>query len=114
MDDSAEFMLGVARSPEWGRVRSEHLKAYPRCECCGGDDELVAHHIKPFHKFPELELDPSNLITLCEGSSSPNMNCHLIVGHCGNWSSWNEKVRSFARAFGRILRRRGGVKWPFE
>jgi hypothetical protein len=43
----------------------------------------------PFHIRPNLELDPSNLITLCRGH-------HLYVGHNGNWKLWNPRVREDA------------------
>jgi hypothetical protein len=48
---------------------------------------LQAHHIKPFHLFPELELVESNWVPLCEGN--PSMNCHLVLGHLGNFASYN-------------------------
>lgn len=40
-----------------------------------------------------MELDPENLITLCEG---PAFNCHLFFGHLRNWSSHNPDVREDA------------------
>ena len=42
--------------------------------------------MKPVHKYPELELDPNNLITLCDKS------CHLYFGHLKYYKSWNPDV----------------------
>jgi hypothetical protein len=36
---------------------------------------------------PDLELDPANLITLCD-------RCHLFVGHLGLWASYNPTCRA--------------------
>jgi 5-methylcytosine-specific restriction enzyme A len=55
------------------------------------------HHIKPFHLFPDLELSFANLITL--GEACPTGNHHLLFGHLGYWSSWNEDVVKDARTF---------------
>lgn len=68
---------------------------------------MFAHSpvIHPFHLHPELELDPTNFITLCENGDK-NINCHLIFGHFGSFKdgynegvvedakSWNEKLSS--------------------
>jgi len=48
---------------------------------------MQVHHIKPFKLYPELELDPDNLLTLCNKTE-----CHQEKGHCGYYRSWNEKV----------------------
>lgn len=74
------------RSPKWPSVRKEHLKSNNKCIACGRDKKLEAHHIKPVHLFPGLELDPSNLVTLC---ADP---CHLLFGHLLNFKSWNSEV----------------------
>jgi 5-methylcytosine-specific restriction protein A len=81
------------RSPHWKGVRSKYLRANPTCSACDGVDRLEVHHIIPFHVFPELELDETNLITLCESRDS---NCHLRVGHLGSWRKWNADVRADA------------------
>jgi hypothetical protein len=54
---------------------------------------LNVHHVLPFHLKPELELDPSNLITLC---SSLDKNCHLDIGHGDNFRAYNASVREYA------------------
>lgn len=54
------------RSPHWSTVRKAHLEKHPACEVCGATAKLEVHHKLPFHLHPALELEGSNLITLCE------------------------------------------------
>lgn len=82
--------FGASRSSGWSSVRNSYLEQYDFCAVCGYKKNLNVHHIKPFHLFPDLELDPDNLITL--GEKCPTGNHHLFVGHLGNWASFNEKV----------------------
>lgn len=77
------------RSKLWGKVRKEHLKLNSKCEACGTQKKLQVHHIKPFHLHPELELEPTNLITLC---MNEQMDCHLLIGHGDDWQSYNPFV----------------------
>ena len=76
----------ATRSSKWTNVRKEHLKNNPNCAACGRDKKLEVHHIEPVHINPDKELDPSNLITLCDDP------CHLIFGHLFNYKSWNKDV----------------------
>lgn len=76
------------RSGSWARVRREHLEREPACAACGRTKDLEVHHIRPYHDYPELELSPENLISLC---SSP---CHLVHGHFMNWSCSNPMCRA--------------------
>ncbi len=78
------------RSPHWGKVRKEHLKKEPVCQWCGGKKRLQVHHIIPFHVNPAKELDPRNLITLCE---KKGLDCHLEKGHLGNFRQFDLYVR---------------------
>jgi len=82
--------FGSNRSPKWGRVRDLWVLANPFCAVCGFTKYLNVHHIKPFHEHPELELDPTNFITL--GEQCPTGNHHLLFGHLGLWASWNDTV----------------------
>lgn len=70
------------RSVQWNKVRKAYLKNNSVCAVCGGKEGLQVHHIKPVHLYPELELDPKNLITLC---TNKKFNCHLKIGHGGNF-----------------------------
>jgi len=73
---------GLPRSPSWRKIRASHLEIEPRCLVCNGTEELTVHHWKPYHLFPELELERSNLGTLCE-----RLHCHLI-SHGGDYRAW--------------------------
>lgn len=86
---------GKRRSSKWRSVRADFLKQNPACSVCGGKKKLEVHHIRPFHLEPELELDPLNLITLCENDGD-GVNCHLLFGHLGNFKSFNKNVRDDA------------------
>lgn len=85
-----------SRSPKWATVRKHHLIANPTCAVCGGIETLEVHHRLPFHLDPKLELDPTNLITLCE-SKKAGVTCHLWFGHLGNYHSFNKNVEEDAR-----------------
>jgi hypothetical protein len=58
---------------------------------CGRTKNLNAHHKKPFHLFPELELATDNLFPLCE-TGPGSTNCHCLIGHCGDWTKYNPYV----------------------
>ncbi len=101
IDQQLESIDGMTfegpRASEWVYVRNEFVRRHPRCEACGGSYNLNVHHIKPFHLYPELELDEGNLITLCREH-------HFRIGHDPdgkgpakpNWSASNPNVRSDA------------------
>ena len=103
--DLANGKLGLlqVRSPKWSEVRTAFVKEHPTCEVCGGTDKRQVHHIQPFHTHPERELDPSNLITLCESKAG---NHHLWWGHLGSFKSWNMDVREDAKKWGAKIRAR--------
>lgn len=58
------------QTDEWRRLRYQALiKLGRKCQCCGAKPPAVilhVDHIKPRSKYPELELDLSNLQILCE------------------------------------------------
>lgn len=99
--------LGLRRSPLWPRAERLHLLRQPTCACCAEGMHpgaaMQVHHIFPFHACillgrPDLELDPRNLITLCESEAGrPGENHHLLVGHLGSFQSSNLEVVEAAR-----------------
>lgn len=80
-----------ARSIKWPDAKKLHLSKFPTCAACGSTKNQQVHHIKPFHLHPELELDPTNLITLCMDND-----CHLLVGHGDNFKAYNPMVQEDA------------------
>lgn len=83
--------IGKLRSSRWNVVRKQHLKRNPFCSACGGKTKLEVHHIVPFSQDASLELEETNLITLCE-SKSFGVICHLHYGHLGNYKKINPDV----------------------
>jgi 5-methylcytosine-specific restriction endonuclease McrA len=82
------------RSPQWTKVRDAHIKIDPICNVCGTKEDLNVHHIIPFHVDKSKELEPTNLITLCNHNG-----CHFTFGHLFNWSSSNPNVIVDAATF---------------
>jgi 5-methylcytosine-specific restriction protein A len=82
-----KFLRFAYRSPKWSKVRKEHLNSQPNCAACDRNKKVEVHHIEPVHCNPERELDPSNLITLCDDP------CHLLFGHLMDYKSWNKDVK---------------------
>ena len=77
------------RSPQWHKVREEFLTNNLECAVCGTNKNLNVHHKKPFHLYPQFELDPNNLITLC---MDPLHQCHIKLGHGGDFKKYNPNV----------------------
>jgi hypothetical protein len=86
-----DVCTGSKRSPKWKGVEKAFLSLHGFCAVCGETDKklLAVHHIFPFHIYPQLELDMSNLITLCIAKNKWH---HLHVGHLGNFKYWNPNV----------------------
>lgn len=83
----------VKRSGHWPTVEKHYRQAHPTCEICGSDTRLNVHHMQPFSKFPELELDPNNLITLCMDFKKE---CHLLIGHGDKFAAYNPNIKEDA------------------
>lgn len=92
---SKKSTLLKPRSSKWSSLRKSFLLNNPKCQCCGSRDKLEVHHIQSFHEHPELELDVNNLMVLCE-SKKYGLNCHLEVGHQGNYKKTNPNAREDA------------------
>lgn len=85
------------RSGAWRSVRMVHLRTHPGCEVCGKKDEVEVHHVVPFATKPSLELEPTNLITLCRP-------CHFAFGHLWRWTKSNAAIRADAEAWAKRRR----------
>lgn len=83
----------AVRSPSWSAVRKKHIEKQPCCQACGSCKRPEVHHIIPVHVDPSKELDPNNLITLCDKY------CHFIFGHLMNYKSWNDNVVEDSRVY---------------
>ena len=86
-------MLYWDRSPKWKIIRQQHISQNHTCAGCGSKIGVEVHHIEPFHKCPEKELDPTNLISLCR------KHCHLTIGHLLDYQSWNINVINDAKVY---------------
>ncbi len=95
-------ILSVQRSKKWSKLKKSHIKQYPNCAVCGSLKFVVPHHIIPFHLDKSKELDPNNLITLCENKV---FNCHLFFGHLKNWSRYNPNIVEDAKTWREKLKK---------
>lgn len=82
--------LAAGRSSKWPALRAAHLKVQPECQFCGADEEIEVHHVVPVFRCAEMELDSTNLISMCRP-------CHYAVGHLSSWQSFNVTVREDCR-----------------
>jgi 5-methylcytosine-specific restriction endonuclease McrA len=88
--DAPEKAPESKRSGHWPKVRADFLVDHPTCAACGTTEQLQVHHVVPFHR-DGAELDPKNLIVLCQKHG-----CHFIIGHAYNFKGWNSHVREDA------------------
>ena len=94
------------RSGHWKSVQREFISQHPVCEACGCKPVNVHHQI-PFHYVtavgrPDLELEVSNLITLCVDHVEQH---HLLLGHLDNFKSYNPNVTSDVEKYGKMTRK---------
>lgn len=97
VEDIASREFGCKRSSKWPKVRQAYLKAHQECAACGGKTSLDVHHVLPYHLRPDLELESSNLLTLCEKSERFGWACHRVFGHLGNWKMYNQNMVNFCK-----------------
>jgi hypothetical protein len=87
-----EAIVGAKRSGEWPTVEKHFKETHPTCAACGTTINIQVHHKIPFHLDRKLELDPTNLISLCMSARE----CHLQIGHCGSWKLYSPMVEKNA------------------
>jgi hypothetical protein len=96
-----DLAVSSKRSAEWPSVEKEFLRENGACAICGAKQRLQVHHKVPFHLRPELELQTSNLVTLCMSFSRE---CHLRIGHGGDFRAFNPSIEDMVeKAKGRAL-----------
>lgn len=98
-DGESHYWVQGSRSSKWDDVRDEFVRQHPACEACGSKENLNVHHVISFSERPDLELDTSNLITLCREH-------HFLIGHDPDgpwgpikpdWKRTNPNVREHCR-----------------
>lgn len=78
------YMPGMGKqfydTAQWMTLRYKALREYGlKCHCCGATDtELHVDHIKPRSRFPQLELEFSNLQILCRACNLGKSNTDSI------------------------------------
>lgn len=82
------------RHPLWPAARKLHLQQNPSCAVCGTSNYLQVHHVVPFNEDPTLELEPTNLMTLCAFNL-----CHLEIGHGDNFKFFNPRLIPLLEVF---------------
>ena len=80
------------RSSRWPAVERQWKKEHPKCAACGSEIRVQVHHKQPFHLYPALELDETNLISLC----MDKLDCHLLIGHGGSFKAFVPSVAVLA------------------
>lgn len=86
-DYSPERTLGAERSSQWSSFKVQFAKTHPKvCAVCGTTKGLQLHHKTPFSRDKSRELDPTNVVWLCEQGEH---SCHLIFGHLYSFFSYN-------------------------
>jgi 5-methylcytosine-specific restriction enzyme A len=81
----------VRRDPRWAKESREWLAEHAECELCGHDaiEDLEVHHERPYHLFPELEMDRQYWHALCRRPHD----CHRLWGHLSDFSLYNPILR---------------------
>lgn len=60
------------------------------CSCCGKQDKLEIHHIKPVYSNPELTFDELNIIAICKS-------CHKTAHEKQGWQEGNPLSASYVK-----------------
>jgi len=56
----------IRKTREYRVARAKHIRANPRCICCGTIKGRAVHHKNGVRYFPEEACDPDNMVTLCD------------------------------------------------
>jgi len=58
--------LKLYHTAAWKKLRAWKLAQDPVCEKCKRVPARVVHYLKQAREWPELQLEPSNLMSLCD------------------------------------------------
>jgi len=96
--------------PAWNQVGSQRPSAMTRrmaqwlkgkrCVVCGGKKRVQAHHMLPFHLWPQLAMEERLWLPVCRGN--PQLDCHCAIGHAGILEGINIFVLEFAGMFAKV------------
>ena len=92
-------LFGSQRSSQWPKVRAWYLNRHKECELCGNGKKLEIHHCVPVHIDQSMELEPTNLITLCD-------DCHFKFGHLKSYKSYNKNIKIDAETWKKKIKNR--------
>ncbi len=91
-----EVLKRLTRSSKWPSFIKKIKKEVGRCAVCAKRKGLEGHHIRPFHIYPDLELNPDNITILCRRH-------HFILGHLEYWKSYNPQMAETISYFRSLL-----------
>lgn len=79
----------------WKKFRDLIVTRDGKCLLCNSKTDLSVHHIKSWKEFPELRLEPSNVITLCK-------TCHAVI-------HWSPKEKMYNEYFKKMVSKMEGL-----
>ena len=80
--------LGPRDTAAYKKAMAQYLFEHPTCQFCGKPGGKVeVHHTVPVSADPSRAADMSNMVTL---HRKPQ--CHLVVGHVGNFRDYNRNL----------------------
>jgi len=72
----------------WSKFEKNYVKSNSVCLACGATTSLEVHHKIPYAMRPDLEFEPTNLVTLCMSTNK----CHFRLGHGSYWSAFTPSI----------------------
>lgn len=85
-------IMNVGKIYSVRKAMKEYKQKNPCCEYCGRRKMVDVHHIQSVKDRPDLAGVSSNFLSLCRKPQ-----CHLIVGHFGNWKTINPNSRQICQ-----------------
>ena len=92
LDLPKKFWKAPGRAWAVRKAMKAYRATHKVCAWCGKPETLtnqvVPHHVIPFHVAPEIADHDGNFIPLHHSGG-----CHLICGHAGNFQRWVANVQ---------------------